>query len=138
MHLRATTLPHRLAPYACVALADERVTSRVLLVDDDDEVLALIPLILREAGFEVDVASGGPEALFAVGEVAPDIVVLDYRFPDGTGDAVAATIRRVLPSVRIVGFSAVATDGQGWADAFVRKEDVSQLVPTLKRMLEER
>jgi CheY-like chemotaxis protein len=116
-------------------LADEKAVYRVLLVDDDDEVLALVPMILRDGGFEVDVASGGAEALFAVGEDAPDAVVLDYRFPDGTGDTVAATIRRLLPDVRIVGFSAVARDGQGWADAFVRKEDMSQLVPTLKRIL---
>lgn len=123
--------------YACVALADDKKMRRVLLVDDDDEILTLIPLILREGGFEVDVASGGPEAVFAVGEDAPDVVVLDYRFPDGTGDSIASTIRRLLPSVRIVGFSAFATDGSEWADAFVRKEDVSRLVPTLRKVLDE-
>ena len=117
-------------------MADRDVVPRVLLVDDDDEILALVGLILREGGFEVDVASGGPEALFAVGEDAPDVVVLDYRFPEGTGDAIAATIRRLVPDVRIIGFSAVARDAEGWADAFVRKEDMGQLVTAVKQILD--
>lgn len=112
-----------------------KASPRVLVVDDDDGVLTFVPMILRSEGFEVDVASGASEAVFAVGENPPEAVVLDYSLPEEDGASVASTLRRLVPGVRILGFSAVVRDGAGWADAFVTKDDVKGIVPALWRLL---
>ena len=119
-----------------MAVADDKTKPRVLLVDDDDDVLALVPMILREEGFEVDVASGASEAAFAVGETSPDAVVLDYMMPDEDGASVAQTLRRLVPGVRILGFSAATSTADGWADAFVPKNQMTSLGPELRKLLE--
>jgi two-component system KDP operon response regulator KdpE len=58
---------------------------RVLAVDDEAGVLRLIKLELSEQGYEVATAEDGAQALQAVNEQAPDIVVLDVMLPDIDG-----------------------------------------------------
>ena len=106
------------------------------MVDDDDDVLVLVPMILREEGFEVDVASGASEAAFAVGETTPDAVVLDYMMPDENGASVAKTLRSLVPGVRILGFSGATSTTDGWADAFVSKNEMLSLGQELRKLLE--
>lgn len=67
--------------------------ARVLVVDDEASIRALLSATLRLTGFEVRVASGGQEALSAAAEFAPDLVVLDVMMPDLDGFAVAQGLR---------------------------------------------
>jgi two-component system, OmpR family, response regulator len=67
--------------------------ARVLVVDDEASIRALLSATLRLTGFEVRVASGGQEALSAAAEFAPDLVVLDVMMPDLDGFAVARGLR---------------------------------------------
>ncbi|GAA0905466.1 response regulator transcription factor [Virgisporangium ochraceum] len=67
--------------------------ARVLVVDDEASIRALLSATLRLTGFEVRVASGGREALSAAVEFAPDLVVLDVMMPDLDGFAVAQGLR---------------------------------------------
>lgn len=55
--------------------------ARVLLVDDDAELLALLEQFLRGEGFEVGKAGDGEAGLKAARESAPDLVVLDVMLP---------------------------------------------------------
>jgi two-component system OmpR family response regulator len=66
---------------------------RVLVVDDEASIRALLSATLRLTGVEVRVASGGQEALSAAAEFAPDLVVLDVMMPDLDGFAVAQVLR---------------------------------------------
>jgi two-component system OmpR family response regulator len=67
--------------------------ARVLVVDDEASIRALLSATLRLTGFEVRVASGGREAMTAAAEFAPDLVVLDVMMPDLDGFAVAQNLR---------------------------------------------
>lgn len=66
---------------------------RVLVVDDEPNICALLSATLRLTGFEVRVARGGHEALIAAEEYQPDLVVLDVMLPDLDGFQVAQRLR---------------------------------------------
>jgi two-component system OmpR family response regulator len=66
---------------------------RVLVVDDEPNICALLSATLRLTGYEVRVAGGGHEALLASAEFEPDLVVLDVMLPDLDGFEVAQRLR---------------------------------------------
>jgi CheY-like chemotaxis protein len=63
------------------------IQERVLVVDDEPTIRDLIAEALREADFEVEIASNGVEALSLMNRWVPDVVVLDLMMPrlDGSG-----------------------------------------------------
>ena len=82
---------------------------RVLVVDDEQDLLRPVELGLREAGFAVDRASTGGEALVKAALVAYDVVLLDLGLPDLDGLEVCRRLRRDLNSpVRILMLTARA------------------------------
>ncbi len=69
----------------------------MLIVDDErDQVLTLSEL-LREEGYETKGVYSGRDALAAVDEFDPDVVLLDIAMPDMTGWDVARQIRSAVP-----------------------------------------
>ncbi|PXA70075.1 response regulator transcription factor [Cryobacterium arcticum] len=66
---------------------------RILIVEDDEDVRALIAHKLRRAGHDVFEAGDGQEGLSAAHEVLPDLMVLDWMMPKLTGIEVCASIR---------------------------------------------
>ncbi len=69
---------------------------RVLLVDDDPDVLESISLLLRLRGYLVDEALDGPQAVAIARRRPPAVVIMDVRLPGMNGFAVAAVLRREL------------------------------------------
>jgi two-component system OmpR family response regulator len=67
--------------------------TRVLVVDDEVNICALLSATLRLIDFDVRVALSGREALAAAAEFEPDLVVLDVMMPDLDGFAVAQRLR---------------------------------------------
>jgi len=67
---------------------------RVLVVEDEPDITALVAFHLARAGYRVSTAASGSEALAAVREERPDIVVLDLMLPGLSGYEVLAEIRR--------------------------------------------
>jgi signal transduction histidine kinase len=59
---------------------------RALVVDDEPDVVHLVATLLRETGWEVDVAASGRSALERLRRRRYDLVVSDIRMPDGTGE----------------------------------------------------
>ena len=67
--------------------------TRVLVVDDEPNISALLSATLRLIDFDVRAAGGGNEALLAAAEFDPDLVVLDVMLPDLDGFQVAQRLR---------------------------------------------
>jgi DNA-binding response OmpR family regulator len=60
--------------------------ARVLVVDDDPDLLTLVEMQLRHHGHQVSVASSGPQALALIDDKgAPDVAVLDVAMPGMNG-----------------------------------------------------
>ena len=57
------------------------LTGRVLVVDDEVDLAELVAEYLRKAGLEVAVRHDGTEAVVAVRDFAPDVLVLDLGLP---------------------------------------------------------
>ncbi|MEZ5139774.1 MAG: response regulator [Acidimicrobiales bacterium] len=66
---------------------------KLLLVDDEDNLRSMLEAALRHSGFDVHPAATGREALAAVPEVDPDLIVLDVMLPDLDGFAVCQRLR---------------------------------------------
>ena len=69
--------------------------SRVLVVEDDDDVLHLVAEVLRGQGCTVYTARSGEQALARLGEVGVDLILLDLTLPDMSGSEFLAIRERV-------------------------------------------
>jgi len=70
------------------------VSPRVLLVDDDELVLARLQGVLVTAGFEVCTAANGSDALTCLEKTFSPVVIMDLKMPDMDGLSVCRTIRQ--------------------------------------------
>ncbi|HEX6870388.1 MAG TPA: response regulator [Micromonosporaceae bacterium] len=67
--------------------------TRILVVDDDPQILRALRINLRARAYEVDLAADGSSALRAAGANRPDLVVLDLGLPDMDGATVIRGLR---------------------------------------------
>ena len=67
---------------------------RILVVDDERDLVITLATLLRDEGHVVDGAYSATDALTTVKQFNPDVVLLDIALPDGSGYAVAEHIRR--------------------------------------------
>jgi two-component system phosphate regulon response regulator PhoB len=74
---------------------------RVLIVDDDPDIVRLVSYNLTHAGYEVQTASTGRKALELVQKQPPDLIILDLMLPELDGTEVCRTLRQQIPSRRI-------------------------------------
>ena len=70
------------------------MTQRILVVDDEPDITALVAYHLARAGFRVSTAANGPDALRAAREEKPDIVILDLMLPGISGYDILAELRK--------------------------------------------
>lgn len=89
----------------------------ILVVDDDPDITRFIELNLRDAGYHVAVAGDGEEALSKIGELNPDLVVLDVMMPKVDGFQVAEHLRQ---SARRGSVSIIMLTAQGLPEQRVR------------------
>jgi len=68
-------------------------SARILVCDDDPQIRRALNLILRDAGFEVLLASSGDEALDAASLASPSLAIVDLLLPDGHGTEVCRRLR---------------------------------------------
>jgi two-component system phosphate regulon response regulator PhoB len=74
---------------------------RILLVEDETPLVAVLTYNLEAAGFDVDTASDGEEALMLIDERVPDLVVLDWMLPGVSGLEVCRRLRRSPDTVQL-------------------------------------
>jgi DNA-binding response OmpR family regulator len=66
---------------------------KILVVDDEDDILHFLEMVLREKGYQVTTASGGHEALTRAQIDKPDLVLLDIMMPQMDGWEVLKLLR---------------------------------------------
>jgi DNA-binding response OmpR family regulator len=74
-----------------------KTKKRVLLVDDDREIVESMKIALESSGYEVFVARDGNQGLVMVERDNPDLVILDMMMPKRSGFLVLEKVRRTRP-----------------------------------------
>ncbi|MFI1914853.1 response regulator transcription factor [Nocardia sp. NPDC020380] len=117
----------------------------VLVVDDDEDVLASVERGLRLSGFKVVIARDGAEALRSVTEQSPDAIVLDMNMPVLDGAGVVTALRAMGNEVPICVLSArssvddrIAGLESGADDYLVKPFVLAELVARIKALLRRR
>ena len=119
--------------------------AKVLIVDDEPNIVLAIDFLLSQKGFQTEKAYNGTEALKKVAEFQPNIVVLDVMMPGMTGFEVARQIRLTegFSNVQVVFLTAKGTTKdkmQGYSnggDLYLTKPfDNDDLVRSIEEMLQ--
>ncbi len=86
--------------------------ARVLIVDDEPNILLSLQFLMKKAGYDVRTAKDGEQALAEVAREKPDIILLDVMMPKLDGFSVCQRIKSdpALSSVRIVMLTARGRD----------------------------
>ena len=120
------------------------MSRRILIVDDEPNIVTSLEFLMRKSDYEVLVARNGEEALQLAESFRPDIVVLDVMMPQRSGFEVCQKIREnpVLGDVKIVMLTAKGRDVEKekglylGANAYITKPfSTKELMNTVRGLL---
>jgi two-component system OmpR family response regulator len=84
---------------------------RILIIDDEEDLCAIIKIFLVKRNYEVDIAHSLREGYRKMRLHQPDILLLDNNLPDGKGWLAATDIRKKYPNLAITLISAYQDTG---------------------------
>lgn len=122
----------------------DRTQARILVVDDEPNIVTAVEFLLQRNGYIVDKAYNGLQGLELALRYKPDIVVLDVMMPGMDGFETAREIRRqpALENTRIIFLTAKGADRdkqtgyeKGAEYYMVKPFDNDELVTTVQEML---
>src|SRR5262245_36525722 len=95
-------------------MSEDARAARILIAEDEPNIVISLECLLKGAGYEVYVARDGGEALRMVESLHPDLVVLDIMLPSVSGFEVCRRIREQEPShaTRILMLTARGREGE--------------------------
>jgi DNA-binding response OmpR family regulator/two-component sensor histidine kinase len=138
------TLPLKLKPTVTNTEAPTAIDKCILIVEDDADILDFNRRLLQEQGFEVTTAVNGEEALKAVAQKLPDLIITDLMMPIKDGFALLADIRAddITKEIPVVILSSKSAAGsritalEGGAQVYLPKPFLpDELVATVKSQL---
>ena len=102
---------------------------KILIADDEPNIVVSLEFLMKQRGYEVRVVNDGAEALKAVGDFRPDLILLDVMMPSVSGYDVCQKVRENpdWQGIRIIMLSAKGRDIEVTkgiavgADAYVTK-----------------
>lgn len=81
---------------------DAQSRKRILIIDDDPDIIALLKVTLRKAGFDVAGAHGGASAVEKAAEFQPDLFLLDLMMPDVDGWETLKRLRQLTDAPVVI------------------------------------
>jgi len=117
--------------------------TRILIVDDDDNIRKTMKAILEDEGYVVDVAASGKEAIQKTNDMDYNLALLDIRLPDMEGVELLELMKDTVPKTRkimVTGYpsmqNAVSAVNKN-ADAYLIKPvDIEKLLEVVKEQLQ--
>ncbi len=113
---------------------------KILIVDDDQNILRLYKEELEEEGYNVVTASTGQEAMEQFERESPDLVTLDILLPDVDGIKLLRQMKEKRPRMPVIMSTAYdyRDDFAVWASEayIVKSSDLSELKNTIKKLME--
>jgi len=115
--------------------------TRILVIDDDKDLLWMLKLLLDKNGYEVDTAQGGEEGLKKAFEQSPDLILLDIMMPTVDGYETCSRFK-LLTNIPIIMLTARADEDSlvrgldcGADDYVVKPWDAKILLAKIKAVL---
>ena len=117
---------------------------KILIADDEPNIVVSLEFLMKQSGYDVRVATNGEDALRAVQEFVPDLILLDVMMPRLSGYDVCQKVREnpAWAGVKIIMLSAKGRDvevNKGMAvgaDAYVTKPfSTKDLIATVRELL---
>ena len=119
--------------------------NKILVVDDDAELIELISFNLKQAGYSIGTASNGVDAIKKARSLEPNLIVLDIMMPELDGFAVCEILRRdsttaTIPILMLTALSSelgrVAGLGSGASDFVTKPFSPRVLVQRIEELLQ--
>lgn len=120
------------------------MSKRLLVVDDEVNLLRAVEACLRAEGFEVSTARSGADALVSVAQTVPDLIVSDIRMPGMSGYELAQQLRassrtKLVPVVFLTAKGEMGDRIEGFrsgVDAYLTKPfEPDELIAVIKNIL---
>lgn len=119
---------------------------KILIVDDEPNIVVPLQFIMEQKGYQVMVAADGDEALETIAKFIPDLILLDIMLPDIDGYEICQKVREnpEWQNIKVVFLSAMGRDvdiAKGMAlaaDAFITKPfSISDIVEKVRDLLKD-
>ncbi len=119
---------------------------KILIVDDERDIVKALMIRLQGAGYEVVTAFDGAQGVFMAHKEKPDLIILDIRMPAGDGFSVAQRLKRsihtfTIPVIFLTGSPEETAEEKAMALGarfYVKKPyDPEELLDAIRRALEE-
>src|SRR5215472_15274354 len=117
---------------------------KILVVDDDPELVELVSFNLTQAGYAIGTAENGVEAIKKARSLTPDLIILDIMMPELDGFAVCEILRRdsATASIPIIMLTALSSElgrmaglGSGASDFLTKPFSPRLLVERIEELL---
>ena len=119
---------------------------KILVVDDERDVVKAVTIRLQTAGYEVVSAYDGARGVFAVHKEKPDLVILDIRMPAGDGFSIAQELKESaqtshIPILFLTGSPEISAEQKAekvGGRFYIKKPyDPEELLDAVRRALED-
>ena len=84
------------------AVMDDDKTWKIVLIDDEADILEVVSIVLEDAGFQVSTAPDGESGLALCGRFSPQIVMTDVRMPGMDGIQVLQAVKERYPDIEVI------------------------------------